>query len=260
VDWWPISIGADEDGTTPEDFSYLCVSMWPDVGETPPKMGLYNAGGELLATTDDPVPGINSLWIDDVGMMSIVNEGETYYVKVEHNGGATGTAGWYPGIRFQYLPGLGTPETEPNDSTTQPNFHPLQESTSTAGFYSGAIVGALPPSDTADVTVLNESDVGSFEGLYLSVVVRATDLGSALDPKLEIVRVDGDTETVLGQTSTDAALDDHPDPVIRDLLIEGGGNIYLRVTADANDDSGNAELAHRYFVAVYLYTEEIFGQ
>jgi hypothetical protein len=254
-DWWPISIFDDsEEATgTPETYAFLSLAMWPDIGDTTPNMGLYNGEGELLAETTDPVPGVNGLWMDDAGIVSYVEEGSTYYVKVSAGDGPTGIDGWYPAIRFQYLPGLADPEAEPNDDIGQAQFFPLQESQSTPDFFSGAIMGNLGAGDT-ETLVLKDADVGGFGDKFVTVVVRSNDIGSQLDPKIELLTSTGD---VLDELSTDPALDDHPDPVLRDYQPAGNGDIYVRVTADA---SGDDETAHQWLVAVYIFTESLFGQ
>lgn len=249
VDWWPVTVPVDE--TSPEDYTYLTFSMWPDVGVAP-KMELFNAEGDLLAETVEPVPGRNSLVIDDVGMLARATEGETYFLKVSHNGGPTGTASLYPGIYFQYLPVIGAPEEEPNDTLGQPNFLAVRESTTTAGFYSGGASGRLPVGDT-DVLVLKNADVSGLSGKFLSVVVRSTDIGSALDAKMTLSTADG---TVLLSASVDAALEDHPDPVIRDYVPAANEDIYITIEADAET---GADTARFWLVGIYLDETALFG-
>jgi hypothetical protein len=251
VDWWPLTIGADEENTTPEDYTYLTFSMWPDA-ITPPKMELYNVDGELLGETTDPVPGINSLLIEDVGIIARATEGETYYLKVTHNGGGTGMDSLYPGIYFNYLPTLGAPEEEPNNTLLQPNFMAVRESTTTAGFYSGGSTGVLPNGDT-DVIVLKNADVDGLSGKFLTVVVRSTDVGSQLDAKITLTTSDG---TELIAASVDAELEDHPDPVIRDYVPAANTDIYITIEADAY---GAADTANFWLVGIYLSDTALFN-
>jgi hypothetical protein len=252
-DWWPISIADDSEDPngSPETHSFLSLAMWPDIGETTPNMALYNGAGELLGETSDPVPGSNSLYIDDAGILSYVEEGNTYYVKVSAGDGPTGVEGWYPAIRFTYLPILADLEEEPNNEVGQAQFFPLEESQSTEGFYSGGIMGGLGDNDN-DILKLSNADVGGFADKFVTVVVRAVDIGSQLDPKLEILNADGD---VLQEISVDSAIEDHPDPVLRDYVPGVDGDLYIRISADA---LGTEATAQQWLVGVYIFNETLF--
>ena len=101
--------------------------------------------------------------------------------------------------------------------------------------------------------------VGGFSDKYISVIVRAKDLGSQLDPKVEILDAEGN---VLVEASIDPADPnnpngvDLPDPILRDFEPGADGNLFVRITAD---EAGADALAQQWLVAVYIFNEPVFG-
>ena len=217
-------------------------------------MTLYNSAGETVAWTD--APGFDAYggnWYHDTGIMYWATAGETYYLEVKSNNGSYGTGTFYPGFDvYYYVPEAKGMESEPNDTCDRADTIELTESTTTPGYYSGAVYAELDGDDVSDCFRLNGDDVGSLDGMYFSAYVQGASLGSMLDASISVFS-DDEGANLLGDASY-APDTKSGDPEIWDLSLSDEEDLYIQVEAEAQ---GEAETSNYYYIILKTYDEPI---
>jgi len=219
-------------GYTPEPYFFLSAALWENYGGNP-RMSLLNEAGDVLASSTDLLPDARTAitFILDSAILVKVDEGSRYYIKMENEDGTATSQEFYVGSFVNYLPTAATLEEAEgsNDDQVTADLTVPRRSTATDGLYFIGIWGALPTGDDADWFKLDKDDVDTFEDKYISVVVQALTVGSALDPKVKLVDASGN---VLAEATVDAEDATVGDPTIVDFNIDVTTNVFVVVEAD----------------------------
>jgi hypothetical protein len=248
VDYWPIQVTLQNE--TEGDFAYLAISSWPNAAEGT-TVSVVDSDGNLLASTDELEANSDyDLWFDDVGLLTKVDRDDVVYMKFEGAESAT-----YPSMSFVYLPTLGDPEDEDggNNSLEDNNIVPIEEQENNPGVYTASLWGEIPASDAdGDWFRLIGADVGGLDGKYVNVWTKASEIGSALDPKITFYDAEGN---MLQEWTGDAEFDDSLDPNVRDY-VAGEGDLYIHIEAES---TGEGERSNQYIMAVIVTDGNVFN-
>lgn len=258
VDVWPVEIRVEDpedDGYTPEPYFFLSTSLWPGApGDL--RISVLNEAGEVMAATDNVEPGAETaiVWATDPAILLKVDEGSNYYIQVEDSMGNAYPASSYSGVYFNYLPSLASVEDadDDNDDQATADFTATERSSTTDDLFFIGVWGSLPTGDDADWFKLDKSDVDGFDGKFVSIVVQAMTIGSALDAKVKLVQPDG---TVVAEATVDADDANVDDPTILDVEISGDTNLFVVVEPEARL---GPDTQCNYLVGAYVSAEELF--
>jgi hypothetical protein len=245
----PGDIGEDGDvDTLVNDFDDPKICQWsfyPGVNtELSPQLSLYNDAYELVAQTTDPdiTPEYNFLY--NAGITYPVPTAGTYYLQIEDTTGTSGLDHWYPALFACYDAEVATFDAEIySTNPAQGNLVNMTESTNTADYFYGRMVGFLDDGDdTVDYFILDE---GVDAGDYVNVQLEVADAGSLLvDPFVTVIAKDGATilTTITGEAN----------PTIKDLEVpDEGGPLYISIESE----TGLSGTGAYYLGLASAYTE-----
>lgn len=244
VDWYAVDL--------PED-SFWGWSFWPyDMGNLAPLVTVYDAAGEVVGQSADPVYTPTSFYFYDAGVLVYVAEAGTYYVSVEDtNGGGGEAAGFfYPMYLIGWSGGLAW-EEEPNDTPEEPGSLALTDSGD--GYWYKYWTGALDDaSDGADVFVIEADQVGGFAGNELQFSLATSYFGSLLDARVTVRQDDGTGVLVdLATATVDPDGTSPDDPEVVDVALTSDGDLYLYVEHEDPLDAGAR--SHFYYAVALVY-------
>jgi hypothetical protein len=230
---------------------YLGIMMWPQsFGTMTPAMTLYDQTGNVVARTEDPGYTVdNSVWFVDHALLHRATKG-AYYFAIEDLAGNSGPGTFYGGMIALYIPEAASLESESNDVVLAGNVVPLEESTSTAGFYYAAMAGEVGTgSDPADCFHLAAGDAGGDLGdMYVSILLQAYEVGSLLDGRITVYGEDG-AEEIGSATTSDVT--GSPDAAAVDVQVPSGEqDVYVCIEPESADAYANA---NQYVVEFTVY-------
>jgi hypothetical protein len=231
---------------------YVAVILWPGYfPQADLEITLYDDAGTVLARTDEPeYTTANTIAFPDMALLYRAPPG-TYYFGIRDLAGTSGAGTYYGGMLALYLVDGVPLEAENNDVILAGNELDITESKTTSGYYYAYVGGTLDASDDIDAFHVSASDVGgTLDGMYVSFLVQAYEVGSLLDAKVTIYSADG--STVLDSTSVSEVTGSN-DPAAVDVEVPSGvDDVYIAVeveSADANPD------ANQYIGEVQIYSK-----
>jgi hypothetical protein len=237
-----------------EDPEFLTVILYPGPQSENLLLSMYDAAGNLLATTDDAGFTLDHrVAFEDAALMHFAQPG-TYYFEVRDLKGTIGHT--YAGMLVFYLESNSEFETENNDVVLAGNAITMDNSNENfPDNYYGTMTGAVGAgADSVDCYSVSANDVGgSLDGIYFSARTQAMEMGSLLDPEITIYGEDG--TTVLA-SATDSAQWDSPDAGLTDLEIPSSQDaVFVCVEAQSSDSFPDA---NQYVLAVLTSPGPVF--
>jgi hypothetical protein len=235
-----------------ENDDYVAVILWPGYWPAADlEVTLYDESGAVLAQTDEPeYTTENSITFSDMALLYRAGPG-TYYFGIRDLAGTSGAGTYYGGMLALYLVDGIPLEAENNDVILAGNNLEITESDTTAGYYYGYVAGTLDASDDIDAYHVSAADVGgTLEGMYVSFLVQAAEVGSLLDAKVTIYSSDG--STVLESTSV-SDITGSDDPAAVDVEVPAGvDDVYIAVEVESSDANPDA---NQYIGEIQIFAE-----
>jgi hypothetical protein len=248
-DIWRFDVDYTDDD---DDWGWMTWSAFDSAdAEFTPRMSLYSADWELLATSTDLAYTAEYYAIYDTGLAYPAQTG-TYYLVMEDDAGYGGPGAFYAINRLSWLGSLAQQETEGNDGPSASNILEMTESTGTAGWYYARATGNIGSDDPMDCYQVSADDVGgSLEGKYLNLQLQSQGVGSFLDA---VIRVqDASSLEVLAEVSATDGVEGG-DPHVVNLQIAGEtSGVYITVEPET---VGEVELSNYYLFMVSISEEE----